>query len=149
MPKVLFLQAEEVGGHEDQRRKITDVVIRFPEAFASAVAQTGLLQTKTVAMTSEAVKNGLVVGNHYHTPESNRHELFVATGPEGELLFKFAYVSGAADATAEEIVMARGDACYVPPGITHAFVPLVDGAELVGYSNQAYCAEHDVPHKIL
>jgi quercetin dioxygenase-like cupin family protein len=140
-----FFRALEVGGHSDYRREITDVVIPWHDPFQQAVHDSRILQTKIVTMSQGAVDQKMVVGNHYHV--NDRHELFVVRGPEDRAVFTFTYALPNSDVVGE-LEMRNGDACYIPPGITHAFTALASGATLVGFSNLAYDSDDDVVDKI-
>ena len=124
----------------DPRRTIYDVT--FPQEVPFAV-----VQIKDVVFTDKAVEEAWGVGNHYHSPESNRWELFVALGDSGVPLFRFRYRQ-AGEKEFQETEMKAGDACLIPPGNSHAFVALLSGATLRGISNLAYNAAHDVPDKL-
>jgi len=99
-------------------------------------------------MSKEAVDAKLAVGNHYHTLQSNRHELFVAAGPEGVALFCMRFALPADVYTLGEAWLRNGDACLILPGAAHAFIAITEGATLVGLSNLAYNSADDVPCKL-
>lgn len=126
----------EVGRHNDARREITDFVL--PK---DLVLPFPIRQVKIVSMHAEAAQYGLVVGNHYHPAGTGRYEFFIATGPDGDL-FEARY--RIRPEKNSEFTMRRGDACLIPPELSHAFKPLQAGATLIGLSNLAYDSAHDV-----
>ncbi len=137
----LILFKAIVGHHHDHRRAIDDFVVPMDVEIPFTVRQ-----VKDVAMTDEAVQGRLVVGNHFHTPESNRRELFVATGPEKTALFRARFREAGGEI--QEFTLYRGDSCIVLPTVSHAFIPLCSGVVLRGLSNLPYDAAHDVPDKL-
>lgn len=126
----------------DIRRIITDITI--PEDIKIPFE---VHQVKVVALTEEAVKSQMPVGNHYHTSKSGREEFFVAVGRKGVPLFSFMFREGIGYQIQQKIMFA-GDACYIPTEHSHTFVGLEEGAVLWGFSNQAYDASHDVEDKL-
>lgn len=129
----------ERGGHLDLRRRIQDMIlpdVPFP-----------IHQVKVLYLTAEAVRLALAVGNHFHIPESGRWELFVVVSEEAGDVMRFRYRNSRGGAI-EERVLATGEACLIPPGCSHAFVPLVPGVELWGFAPMAYNADHDVADKL-
>ena len=143
---VELFRAIALGGHGDRRRVITDVIIPFHRGFAEAVNASQMLQTKIIVVSETAVNAKMVLGNHYHI--NGRHELFVVRGESAEEIFLFCYIS-ANSTEVEKVFMRNGDACYVPPGITHAFVPLADDAVLFCWSNLPFSDADDVKHEII
>jgi hypothetical protein len=149
-----FGRALETGGNTDARRVITDVVIPFNQGpmmpFLMSVGRSGRIQEKSVVFTDEAVAQKMVAGNHYHTPESDRHEVFVAMGEskdnEGKGLILMRYSLPGEGSHIGDFLMRQGDLVLIEPGVSHAFMPLVKGALLKGFSNLPYKAEHDVKH---
>ncbi|OHA18650.1 MAG: hypothetical protein A2664_00275 [Candidatus Taylorbacteria bacterium RIFCSPHIGHO2_01_FULL_46_22b] len=133
------LQKAVVGGHEDHRRVITDIVVEdipFP-----------VVQTKVIRFKPESVGK-FAVGNHYHIVECNRWEFFVAVGPPALPLFTFRWCEAGQTANHSQYIMHNGDACLIPPGNSHAFMPDEGGASLWGFSNLQYDSAHDVPEKL-
>jgi len=139
----LFFQVE-IGGHDDNRRTITDIV--FPDGFQWPFR---IQQIKVLDFKSEAATQRLPVGNHYHKIASGRRELFVAVGPADTDLFilhrRYRTRKGSIET---DQTMRVGDACYIPPNVTHTFVPLNPNAKLWGFSNTKYDAKHDVLDKL-
>ncbi|MCK4818279.1 hypothetical protein KA005_21090 [bacterium] len=125
----------------DPRRLITDVTL--PE---NVEIPFGLTQFKTITLSDKAVEEKSVVGNHYHTEESNRWEFFVAVGKENIPLFKFRFREQGGKIQEKE--MEKGDACLIPPTISHSFLPLVKGVQIFGIANLKYDSEHDVTDKL-
>lgn len=105
---------------------------------------------KIITLSQEAVDRALAVGNHYHDKESGRDEFFVILGGRsGEKhapAFKFRYREP--DGSVQETELMVGDACYVPVGWSHAFLPLKSGLQILGISNTAYFKENDIPDKL-
>ncbi len=135
----LFFKVE-ASGHDDNRRTITDIV--FPDGFEWPFR---VKQFKEMDFKAEAVAQKLPVGNHYHTMASGRRELFVAVGPADTDLFILHRRYRARKGVIEtDQTMRAGDACYIPTGVTHTFIPLHPEAKLWGFSNMAYDAKHDI-----
>lgn len=124
---------------DDGRRTIYEMVFEDGEK-----ERIETVQIKIIALKSEAVKSEMAVGNHFHTPESGRDEIFVAIGPDdGQALLKFA-------AEPNNYTHLRAfDGVFVSCGEPHAFVPLREGVVLFGISNTKYDSVHDVAAKIL
>lgn len=129
----------EVFQHTDPRRIIDDTT--FPEAISFPVRQ-----IKTITFSDDAIRDGRAVGNHLHTKESGRWELFVALGDTDESLFRFRFRKPGGKV--QERIMQAGDTCVIPPEHSHSFVPLRTGATILGISNQPYDSAHDVPDKL-
>jgi len=132
----------EVFVHVDIRRVIKDFTLPKDLEIPFRVKQ-----IKIVELSKEAISQGLALGNHFHTVESGRWELFIVDGPESDNLFKLRYRK-AGQVEIREKDMKRGETCLVPPGHTHSFKGLQEGAVLVGFSNLSYDASHDVPDKL-
>lgn len=131
----------ERSGHADERRSIIDVT--FPGGIEIPFS---IVHAKIIFLSQAAVDNGLSLGNHFHTTDSNRIEFFIAVGEEDVPLFRIRAKRGGEELV--EKIMKNGDACLVPPGVTHAFLPLRAGVQLWCYSNTAYNPEHDVPDQL-
>lgn len=140
--QVVFLKVETFK-HVDIRRVITDITLPGDDVIPFSV-----VQIKTVDFSDKAVQDCMAVGNHFHTVESNRWELFVAVGSQDTPLFKFRYRE-AGDGRIREVEMKAGDACIIPPGFSHAFVGLASGDLLLGISNMKYDLAHDTFDKLL
>jgi len=123
----------------DERREIDDFT------FANKIP-IDVRQVKVITMSGKAVTEGTPVGNHYHTVESGRWELFLVIGKGEEPLFKLRTRDPSGEI--EEREMKPGDFCIIPPGRSHSFVGLKSGAQMIGVSNQAYDSEHDVEDKL-
>ena len=92
-------------------------------------------------------RSGVVVGNHYHTIESGRIEVYIGIGAPGVELFNFAYRDGG---EIKERIIFNGDSCFIPPGCTHSFKVLSENASLWGFSNlEGYDPAHDEKDVIL
>lgn len=130
----------------DKRRTIDEVILgrEFEIPFA-------VKQIKIIRLTKEAVDQGLAVGNHYHTIESGREELFIVWGGKSAKkhapIFKFKYREFGREEI-QDVELMSGDACYVPPGWSHSFLPLKAGLEIWGFSNMEYDSKHDLPDKL-
>lgn len=124
----------------DERRDIYEMVFED-----GATERIEIVQIKILELKAKAVESGMAVGNHSHTPESGRDEMFVAIGPKDrdQGLFKFAEEPG------NYTVLVAYDGVFIPCGTTHAFVPICEGAILIGISNRPHKAEYDIPIKIL
>lgn len=124
--------------NSDSRRSLSEIVFldQFPLMFPVG-------QVKVITFTDDAVRYRQTVGNHYHTIESGRHEVFVAVGPANVELIRFRYRDGTAGPV-KEVMMKNGDACLIPPGHSHAFTPLAPEVALWGLSNIPYDSAHDV-----
>lgn len=141
MPRATFFSSA-TGGHTDHRRKITDLLL--PEGMKIPF---DMRQIKIVEMTDEAVRTQLAVGNHFHTEESGRSELFIVDGPQDVPVFLLRYREER-DGEVKEMHMRKGDSCLFPPGVSHAFIGLVAGATLYGLSNTPYDKAHDTPDQL-
>ena len=139
----------KAAGHIDNRREIKDTSLE--EAVELPFK---LVQIKLINLFAEAVIQRLAVGNHYHTEESGRYEFYVvycegSQEPSGLLepacLFRF---RKAGEGELQEIRMMAGDACLIPPGNSHAFLPLRAGVQILGLSNLKYDSGHDVTDKL-
>lgn len=135
--------------HTDLRRRINDAA--FPEEIALPFS---LRQVKTIDFFPEAIEKKMAVGNHYHPVESCRHEFFTVVGllsekekknPPDALIFKWRKVG---ESEIQETKLKVGDACFVPAGNTHVFVPLREGICLVGLSNKPFNDADDVKDPI-
>jgi hypothetical protein len=93
-----------------------------------------------------AVKNKLVLGNHYHPKKSNRWEFFAISGKPKVNLFKFRYKIGK---NVREKLLKNGDAILMPQDISHAFLPLRKGVILFELSNIPYDKSQSVSDEIL
>lgn len=131
----------EVFEVADNRRVIDDITL--PEELELPFK---IGQLKTVELSDEAIIQGLAVGNHYHTEESGRWELYVVVGPEGVPLFKVRFRELGQEIQERE--MMAGDACIIPPTYSHAFIGLEPGVKLWGISNLRYNPNHDVSDKL-
>ncbi|MBI2038496.1 MAG: hypothetical protein HYT19_01055 [Candidatus Nealsonbacteria bacterium] len=133
------------GYHKDERRLIRDAVLE------SVRLPFPVVQVKTLNFFDAAVEQKMPVGNHYHPRESRRHEFFVFLGklPEKDnppaAIFRYRE-AGKNDFT--EINLQLGDSCFVPAGVSHAFLPLVPGVEVVALSNKAFDDDDDIPDKL-
>lgn len=105
---------------------------------------------KILTLSQEAIDRGLAVGNHYHDNKSGRHEFFVILGGRSEKkhspVCKFRYREPGGAVQETELMM--GDACFVPVGWSHAFLPLKSGLQILGISNTAYSSKDDVPDQL-
>ncbi len=128
------------GGNVDNRRAISDIVMPDGVPFP-------IIQIKTVTLTKEAVELRLAVGNHYHTKESGREEFFVVVGPKDVPLVTIRY-RDEPKGEMKDRYMFLGEACYIPPECSHAFVAMNPGVVLWGFSNLPYDSLHDVPDKL-
>ena len=124
----------------DERRELDDITFPGPLPFL-------VIQTKRLSFSADSVKEGKPVGNHWHSKESGRIEFFVAVGGEGDL-FRFAWKeSGSGEV--KETIMKCGEACLIPVGASHAFVPLQDGCQIWGWSNKKHEQKNDKPDVII
>jgi quercetin dioxygenase-like cupin family protein len=137
------------GNHIDIRRIIDETVLEtgFLPSFP-------IKQVKVITFPKEAVEQKAVIGNHYHPQESGRQEFYVIIGKPSEeeeknslpaFVFKF---RKAGDQEFQEVVLNVGDACFIPPGYSHAFQPLRNQLCLIGVSNKSFSQEDDVPDKL-
>lgn len=124
----------------DERRKIEDITL--PESVSIPFK---IRQIKLITISDKAVKEKMVLGNHYHT--SNRWEFFMVIGELDVFLFKLKFRNSPEDEIQEKELKAN-DAILVPPGCTHSFLPFRSGVKLLGISNLAYDSDHDVNDKI-
>jgi len=122
----------QAGIHTDHRRRIFDIVLPEMEIPFS------VRQVKIVDVYSA----GMVVGNHYHTKESGRQELFGIVSGEFTLRLRYGR-----DAEITERIMKPGDACLIRPEVSHAFRADQPG-QIIGLSNLAYDSAHDVPDQL-
>ena len=133
----------ETTGNVDERRTITDFVL--PE---SMIIPFKPRQIKRVRPSEEGVKQGMVLGNHYHGKILERWELFVVIGPAGKDLFTL-YHRDCRGGEIQEYQMMAGDGCIIPPGISHAFIALESQAELWVISNLPYSPNQSVSDKLV
>lgn len=128
--------------HTDERRIITDVTL--PTGFKIPFE---VRQFKIIDLTTKAIEEASVIGNHFHSRKSRRWEFFVAVGEKEHSLFKARF----RDPTGEtyEREMKAGDTCLIPPMHSHAFMGLRWGAQLWGFSNLPHNPEYDLPDKLL
>ena len=136
------LNKVQVFFHSDKRRTIRDVTLPEGMGFPFIVRQ-----FKTITLSNTAVKQGLAIGNHYHTMESHRWEFYVVVGEEDFPLFRFRF-RGAGEKDFHEQEMTAGDACIIPPMHSHAFLALRPGVQLFGFSDCPYRSEDDVLDKL-
>jgi len=106
--------------HKDSRRTIEEYILPAPIPFE-------VKQVKLVYL-----KQGKMVGNHYHPIISNRWELFISTG---EVLFSYRYYTKVG-ITKE--LLNKGDICIIPPGYSHLFIAEDNKVCLLGMSNKIY-----------
>lgn len=129
----------------DERRTLNDAALGKSFDFPFAAKQ-----FKVLTMSQQAVDRKLAVGNHYHPKESGREEfLVVLGGKSGEkslpaCRLRYRELGGAVN----ETELMFGDACYVPAGWSHAFLPLRPGLQILGVSNKEFREEDDVPDKL-
>ncbi len=135
--------------HIDERREIDDTFLGEEIKLPFPVRQ-----FKTIIFTPQAVVAGMAVGNHYHPEKTNRQEFFVFQGqlsekekknPPVAALFRF---RKAGEQEIEESKLKVGDACLVPAGYAHAFVPVREGVYMVGISNKPFDKGDDVTDKL-
>lgn len=100
---------------------------------------------RVIQPTDLAVKNKLVLGNHYHPKKSGRWEFFVIFGKTKANLFKFRYK---AKNKIKERYLKDGDAILMPQDISHAFLPLVEGVTLFELSNIPYDRSQSIIDKL-
>lgn len=140
------------GFHKDARRTIMDVVLDGAIQVPFSVRQ-----VKTIQFTEEALARKLIVGNHYHPVSSDRHELFFFIGqvPEEEeanpppaAIFRFRKAEAEPESSPTQNIIKVGEACLVPAGIAHAFVPLRSGITMIGLSNKAFDQADDIPDRL-
>jgi hypothetical protein len=127
--------------HVDERRSIVDFT--FQEGVDIPFA---IKQVKAIVLSQKAVDGRLSIGNHFHTTVSNRTEFFIASGKEDTPLFKVRTRDQGGEVV--ERGMTNGDACLIMPGVSHSFLPLVEGTQLWGFSNLPYDSKHDVSDKL-
>lgn len=121
----------DIFSHSDDRRSITDIVIPSEIEF-------NLKQVKLIIFS----KTGNIVGNHYHSIESNRFEAYVAIGPEKTDLFEFVYRDQSGVSSS---ILQNGIGCLIPPGCTHSFKVIYKQAQLFGFSNiNGYDSSSDI-----
>lgn len=129
----------------DNRRVIQEAVLS-----RGFIIPFPVMQFKIMSFSRESVKQGLQVGNHYHKKESGREEFFVVLGGKSGLKYepaiRFRYRES--DGAIQEKELSVGDACYVPVGCSHAFMPLKPGLKLLGLCNMAYNKTNDTPDEL-
>lgn len=142
----------KAAGHIDNRREIRDTTLEMPVTLPFPIRQ-----VKLINFSVQAVIQMLVVGNHYHTEESERYEFYVIYSKESQgssglnglsepaCIFRF---RKAGERELQEIRMKAGDACLIPPGNSHAFMPIRAGVQIFGLSNLEYDSAHDVKDKL-
>ncbi|MDO8424401.1 MAG: hypothetical protein Q7S70_00495 [bacterium] len=131
------------GWHIDKRRIIIDTVFR-----EGMVLPFPIKQVKVIDFSREGVDQAMAVGNHYHSKESGRQEFFTVLGaPESSLCLSFRWRKAGQEKIEEKGLM-NGDGVYVPPGYSHAFVPLMSGVKLLGLSNLPFRDEDDIADKL-
>lgn len=131
MSEVYFFKSE-ISEHKDERRNIFDVVLPKEMDFP-------IVQIKRI----EFPRKDIIIGNHKHTKESGRIEVYIAVGPEKQELFKFFYRDE--NNEIKEKILFNGEACVIPPERTHTFIVLAKNSELWGLSNlRVYDPKGDV-----
>lgn len=128
--------------HVDKRRRIDNAVLK-----ESVQIPFSLRHFELINLFQEAADQGLAVGNHYHIEESGKYEFFVILGESSKSpAFKFRFRKPGQKT--QEVEMRVGDACFIPPTWSHAFLPLVSGVNIFGFSNLEYNSKHDIADKL-
>lgn len=96
--------------------------------------------------TSLALKKKIILGNHYHPLSSGRWESHIVLGKENIRLFKFWHKEGK---KIKERYLKNGDATLIPPGISHAFLPLTKDAKLFELSNILWKIGQSIEDKLV
>ncbi|MFA7654236.1 MAG: hypothetical protein WCX97_04315 [Candidatus Magasanikbacteria bacterium] len=118
---------------DDARRKIAELILMSP------------FETATISII-EAKGAGEILGNHFHTPESQRTEIFLVIGNKNEEIFRFSFRN---QYQTKEVVLKGGEILIVHPGTTHAFKALRPGATLLVVANKEYNPKDDIKDVIL
>ena len=113
---------------DDIRRVIREKNLKVP----LSVAQFKFVELKEA---------GVVVGNHYHTLQSGRIEIFIVKG--ANVIFRHREPGQ----KIEEMELAENDGVIIFPGTTHSFLATGAGM-LIGLSNTIYDSAHDVTDKL-
>lgn len=100
---------------------------------------------RVIQPTNLAIRNKLVLGNHYHPKKSGRWEFFVIAGKSKVNLFKFRYKL---DGKIKEKYLKNGDAILMPQDLSHAFLPLIKDITLFELSNIPYNRNQSVIDKL-
>ena len=135
--------------HTDKRRRIEEAVLEKALLLPFPVRQ-----VKIITFFQEAIDSKMPVGNHYHPKSSERDELFVFVGELSQaerknspvaVIFRFREPG---ESETQEAKLKVGDACFVPAGYSHAFLPLRRGLRMIGFSNKPFLKEDDVIDKL-
>ena len=137
--KVVVIKVD-VFFHNDSRRQLNDVTLPGPLPFP-------VVQMKSLDFHSDGVEEGRPVGNHYHSEKSGRIEFFVAVGGKGDL-FQFFWKDPGSEEVKEQ-TMKCGDACLIPVGTSHSFIPLQEGCQIWGFSNTPHDPANDLSDEIV
>ena len=98
-------------------------------------------QLKIISFTSQAIKEGLVVGNHKHYGKSGQWEIIIVLGEDYKSeLFDFRYRNY--NSPIKEKKLYAGDVIAVPPGCSLGLVSISENATLIEISNQEYRASN-------
>jgi hypothetical protein len=101
-------------------------------------------QIKVITFTSQAIKEGLVVGNHKHYGKSGQWEIIIVLDEDrNSELFHFRYRNY--NSTIQERKLYAGDVVAVPPGCSLGLVSVAENATLIEISNQEYRASNYIP----
>lgn len=95
--------------------------------------------------TNQALKKKIVLGNHYHPLTSGRWESHIVLGKTNANLFKFWHKE---NGKIKEKYLRNGDATIIPPGISHAFLPLTKDAKLFELSNILWKTGQSIEDKL-
>lgn len=137
--RVVFVIVDVFFHDDPARRLLTDITLPEELPFFPR-------QIKVLDFHDGGVREGRPVGNHWHPKEGCRTEFFVAVGKEDRPLFRFVWKESG---QLKETEMRCGDACLIPPGVSHAFVPMLEGAQLWGYSNIKHNPQNDIPDVVI
>jgi len=118
----------------DDRRSISEWVADKP-----------CFKLRQIKIVSFKTGNQKPVGQHRHKiirGRAGRQEIFLVFG---KVTFRWRDESGD---QIQEREMNTGDGCVIPPGASHSFLALSEGAVLLGFSNLPYNSADDVPDKL-
>lgn len=113
-------------------------------------------QIEAITFFQKTVRLGMAIENHYHPESSGRQEFFVILGKLSEeekeispqaVTFRF---RKAGEPKIEQEMLRAGDACLVPAGYSHSFLPVRDGLCIICISNKPFSQgdEDAIPDKL-